>query len=68
MNNTLFINGQNEWVAGIFEKQAPAEYLTNWIYNKAPDEEKLPLLRDAFPRLELYCKSRRGKASFIERC
>ena len=46
MNNTLFINGQNEWVAGIFEKHAPAEYLTNWIYKKAPDEDKLSLLRD----------------------
>jgi len=47
VHDTLFINGQNEWVAGLFEKGAPAGYTAKWVFKKAPDEDKLPLLKNA---------------------
>ena len=47
MNNTLFINGQNEWVAGIFEQAAPEGYTTNWIFKKSPEEKKLAPIAEA---------------------
>lgn len=48
MSNVLFINGQNEWVAEVFQKQAPREgFAVSWRPFKAPDADKAPLLRDA---------------------
>ena len=47
MHDTLFINGQNEWVAGIFEKGAPAGYTAKWVFKQAPDADKLALLKEA---------------------
>jgi len=47
VHDTLFINGQNEWVAGIFEKGAPAGYTAKWVFKQAPNEDKLALLKEA---------------------
>ena len=47
MHDTLFINGQNEWVAEVFEKGAPAGYTVKWVFKQTPDEDKLPLLKHA---------------------
>lgn len=47
MHDTLFINGQNEWVAGLFEKGAPAGYTAQWVPKKTPDVDKLHLLKEA---------------------
>jgi len=47
VHSTLFINGQNEWVAEVFEKAAPTGYTAAWRFAKAPDEEKIPVLAEA---------------------
>lgn len=48
MNKVLFINGQKEWVAEVFQKGAPsAGFEVSWVPFRATDEEKIPLLAEA---------------------
>lgn len=48
MNKVLFINGQKEWVAEVFQKGAPSVgYEVAWVPFRATDEEKIPLLAEA---------------------
>jgi phosphoglycerate dehydrogenase-like enzyme len=48
MYKVVFINGQREWVAQVLQEKAPsADFEVAWVARKAPDEEKVPLLRDA---------------------
>lgn len=48
MNKVLFINGQTEWVAKVFEDGRPREgFEVSWRPKKASDQEKLPLIREA---------------------
>ena len=46
MNNTLFINGQNEWVAKVFLDGAPDGFTANWISKNTAEDEKKSLLKD----------------------
>lgn len=47
MSKVLFINGQNEWVADVVRKGAPAGFDVSWVPFRAASEEKAPRLRDA---------------------
>lgn len=48
IHQVVFINGQNEWVAEVFQKGAPSpDFDVAWRPFRAPDQEKIPLLREA---------------------
>ena len=48
VNKVLFINGQKEWVAEVFQKGTPPEgFEVSWVPFRAPDQEKTPLLSEA---------------------
>ncbi len=48
MYKVVFINGQREWVAQVVQERAPSsDFDVAWAPYKAPDSEKLPLLREA---------------------
>jgi phosphoglycerate dehydrogenase-like enzyme len=44
----FFINGQKEWVAQVFEQAKPPDgFDVAWRPLKAPDQDKIPILREA---------------------
>ncbi len=48
MYKVVFINGQREWVAQVVQERAPSsDFDVAWAPYKAPEAEKLPLLREA---------------------
>jgi len=48
VHRVLFINGQREWVAEVFQKGMPPDgFEVTWRPFKAPDTDKIPLLREA---------------------
>lgn len=47
MQKVLFINGQREWVAEVFQKAAPpGGFDVTSLPIKAPDQDKIPVLRE----------------------
>lgn len=48
MQRVFFINGQNQWVAEVFEKAAPPQgFSVDWCPLKATDSDKIPYLQAA---------------------
>jgi phosphoglycerate dehydrogenase-like enzyme len=47
VHRALFINGQKEWVAEVFQNDAPPGFDVSWRPFRAADEQKIPVLEEA---------------------